>query len=55
MLPPSQPDLPTDRVVIGTFTYAKLPMVRGLQAAGDLLGDSDIGVPQEILGTGAIC
>jgi very-short-patch-repair endonuclease len=47
-----------DRVVIGTFTYAKLPMVRDLQAAGDLLGDSDIiaaisGDPeaQELLGT----
>ena len=32
----------TDRQVIGTFTYAKLPMVRDLQAAGDLLGDSDV-------------
>jgi len=31
-----------DRQVIGTFTYAKLPMVRDLQAAGELLGDSDI-------------
>jgi len=31
-----------DRNVIGTFTYAKLPMVRDLQAAGELLGDSDI-------------
>jgi hypothetical protein len=31
-----------DRLVIGTFTYAKLPMVRDLQAAGELLGDSDI-------------
>ncbi|MDT3445195.1 MULTISPECIES: AAA domain-containing protein [unclassified Pseudofrankia] len=31
-----------DRRVIGTFTYAKLPMVRDLQAAGDLLNDSDI-------------
>jgi very-short-patch-repair endonuclease len=47
-----------DRVVVGTFTYAKLPMVRDLQAAGDLLGDSDIvaaisGDPeaQELLGT----
>ena len=30
------------RRVIGTFTYAKLPMVRDLQAAGELLGDSDI-------------
>jgi len=47
-----------DRVVVGTFTYAKLPMVRDMQAAGDLLGDSDIvaaisGDPeaQELLGT----
>ena len=31
-----------DRQVIGTFTYAKLPMVRDLQAAGELLGDSDV-------------
>ena len=31
-----------DRLVIGTFTYAKLPMVRDLQAAGELLADSDI-------------
>jgi very-short-patch-repair endonuclease len=31
-----------DRRVIGTFTYAKLPMVRDLQAAGDLLADSDV-------------
>ena len=31
-----------DRQVIGTFTYAKLPMVADLQAAGELLGDSDI-------------
>ncbi len=31
-----------DRMVIGTFTYAKLPMVRDLQAATELLGDSDI-------------
>src|SRR6266581_2485543 len=30
------------RQVIGTFTYAKLPMVRDLEAAGDLLGDSDV-------------
>jgi very-short-patch-repair endonuclease len=30
------------RQVIGTFTYAKLPMVRDLQAAADLLGDSDV-------------
>jgi very-short-patch-repair endonuclease len=32
----------TDRQVIGTFTYAKLPMVRDLQAAGELLADSDV-------------
>ena len=32
----------TDRQVIGTFTYAKLPMVRDLQAAGELLDDSDV-------------
>src|SRR5918999_4135739 len=31
-----------DRRVIGTFTYAKLPMVRDLQSAGDLLADSDV-------------
>ncbi|GAA4086393.1 AAA domain-containing protein [Nonomuraea soli] len=31
-----------DRLVIGTFTYAKLPMVRDMQAAGDLLADSDV-------------
>jgi very-short-patch-repair endonuclease len=31
-----------DRRVIGTFTYAKLPMVRDLQAAGELLADSDV-------------
>src|SRR5882724_5892532 len=31
-----------ERMVIGTFTYAKLPMVRDVQAAGELLGDSDI-------------
>jgi very-short-patch-repair endonuclease len=30
------------RQVIGTFTYAKLPMVRDLEAAGELLGDSDV-------------
>src|SRR5580704_5913215 len=30
------------RQVIGTFTYAKLPMVRDLQAAGELLYDSDV-------------
>ena len=28
--------------MIGTFTYAKLPMVRDLQAAGDLLADNDV-------------
>ncbi len=32
----------TDRNVIGTFTYAKLPMVRDLQNAEDLLADSDV-------------
>jgi very-short-patch-repair endonuclease len=32
----------TDRQVIGTFTYAKLPMVRDLQSAGELLNDSDV-------------
>jgi very-short-patch-repair endonuclease len=49
----------TDRQVIGTFTYAKLPMVRDMQAAGELLGDSDVvaaivGDPeaQELLGAG---
>jgi very-short-patch-repair endonuclease len=31
-----------DRRVIGTFTYAKLPMVRDMEAAGDLLVDSDL-------------
>ncbi len=31
-----------DRMVIGTFTYAKLPMVRDLQAASELLTDSDV-------------
>jgi very-short-patch-repair endonuclease len=31
-----------DRRVIGTFTYAKLPMVRDLQNAGELLADSDV-------------
>ncbi len=30
------------RRVIGTFTYAKLPMVRDLRSAGDLLTDSDV-------------
>jgi very-short-patch-repair endonuclease len=46
-----------DRRVIGTFTYAKLPMVRDLQAADDVLNDSDVvaaiaGDPdaQELLG-----
>ena len=28
--------------MIGTFTYAKLPMVRDMQAAGELLADSDV-------------
>ena len=48
----------TGRQVIGTFTYAKLPMVRDLQAAAELLADSDVvaaiaGDPeaQELLGT----
>jgi very-short-patch-repair endonuclease len=47
----------TDRLVVGTFTYAKLPMVQDLQAAGELLADSDVvaaiaGDPQaqELLG-----
>ncbi|NUR91495.1 MAG: DUF4011 domain-containing protein, partial [Nonomuraea sp.] len=31
-----------DRLVIGTFTYAKLPMVRDMQSAGELLADSDV-------------
>jgi very-short-patch-repair endonuclease len=31
-----------DRQVIGTFTYAKLPMVQDMQVAGELLGDSDV-------------
>jgi very-short-patch-repair endonuclease len=31
-----------DRRVIGTFTYAKLPMVRDMEAASDLLADSDL-------------
>ena len=30
------------RLVVGTFTYAKLPMVQDLQAAGELLADSDV-------------
>ena len=30
------------RRVIGTFTYAKLPMVRDLQNADELLADSDV-------------
>src|SRR5215469_644069 len=32
----------TDRRVVGTFTYAKLPMVRDMEAAGDLLAESDL-------------
>jgi hypothetical protein len=32
----------TGRQVIGTFTYAKLPMVRDLQNAAELLADSDV-------------
>jgi very-short-patch-repair endonuclease len=31
-----------DRQVIGTFTYAKLPMVRDIQNAAELLADSDV-------------
>ena len=31
-----------DRQVIGTFTYAKLPMVRDLEATRDLLAESDL-------------
>jgi very-short-patch-repair endonuclease len=42
----AQADIPgftiEKRKVIGTFTYAKLPMVRDLEAAGDLLADSDL-------------
>ena len=30
------------RQVIGTFTYAKLPIVRDMESAGDLLADSDL-------------
>ncbi|MGN6676836.1 MAG: AAA domain-containing protein [Streptosporangiaceae bacterium] len=30
------------RTVIGTFTYAKLPMVRDIQNAAELLADSDV-------------
>jgi very-short-patch-repair endonuclease len=30
------------RMVIGTFTYAKLPMVQDMQAADELLADSDV-------------
>jgi very-short-patch-repair endonuclease len=30
------------RQVVGTFTYAKLPMVRDLQAAAEVLNDSDV-------------
>jgi hypothetical protein len=32
----------TGRQVIGTFTYAKLPMVRDMEVAGDLLAESDL-------------
>jgi very-short-patch-repair endonuclease/DNA polymerase III delta prime subunit len=32
----------TARQVIGTFTYAKLPMVKDMEAAGDLLAESDL-------------
>ena len=31
-----------DRRVAGTFTYAKLPMVRDLRSAGELLTGSDV-------------
>jgi very-short-patch-repair endonuclease len=31
-----------NRQVIGTFTYAKLPMVRDMEAAAELLADSDL-------------
>jgi len=31
-----------DRQVIGTFTYAKLPMVQDMQTATELLNDSDV-------------
>jgi very-short-patch-repair endonuclease len=31
-----------DRQVIGTFTYAKLPMVRDMESAAELLADSDL-------------
>jgi len=31
-----------DRRVIGTFTYAKLPMVRDMESGAELLADSDI-------------
>ncbi len=51
----------SERQVIGCFTYAKLPMVRDLQAAGDLLADSDVVAAiagdidaQELLGTSDI-
>jgi very-short-patch-repair endonuclease len=50
----------TNRLVIGTFTYAKLPMVQDLQAAGELLAESDVvaaiagdPVAQEMLGADA--
>ncbi len=32
----------SDRLVIGTFTYAKLPMVRDVQTGSALLNDSDV-------------
>ncbi len=51
-----------DRQVVGTFTYAKLPMVQDLHAAGELLADSDVvaaiaGDPeaQELLGADDVC
>jgi very-short-patch-repair endonuclease len=47
----------TNRLVIGTFTYAKLPMVQDLQSAGELLAESDVvaaiagdPIAQELLG-----
>jgi very-short-patch-repair endonuclease len=32
----------TDRLIVGTFTYAKLPMVTDLREAGELLEDNDL-------------
>jgi very-short-patch-repair endonuclease len=42
-----------DRRVIGTFTYAKLPMVKDLEAAGDLLAESDLVDPGRLTKAGA--